>query len=60
MRNYTCYFCEPCGLEWCTLKPNRLVQSCPRCDSDDIYISDMTDKVHKMSYEELSKYLVEE
>jgi predicted Zn-ribbon and HTH transcriptional regulator len=37
----TYYFCEPCGNEWGD--KHDFVQKCPSCQSDNIYISALTD-----------------
>jgi Zn finger protein HypA/HybF involved in hydrogenase expression len=41
MIELTYYFCEPCGHEW--KNKSDFVQQCPNCQSDNIYISELTD-----------------
>lgn len=45
---YTCYYCEPCGLEFCTTESH--TRYCPDCKSDNIYISELTDYINEEDF----------
>lgn len=45
MQEYTCYYCDMCGLEFCTAE--NCTRYCPDCKSDNIYISELTDYINE-------------
>ncbi len=47
-KEYTCFYCEPCGLEWHTQEYYTEVQICPKCNSGNIYVSELTDYINKV------------